>query len=56
MNEKILSTIRHILTFAGGYVVAKGWIDTPGMESLIGGVMAAVGLVWSIMRHKTPAQ
>ena len=54
MNEQIASVIRTILKVGGAYLVAKGWTDTPGVESLIGGIITAIGIVWSAVAHKQP--
>ena len=53
MNEKTKSTIRHVLTFAGGFVIAKGWITPEVSEEAIGGILSLIGVVWSIVKsHK----
>lgn len=46
--DKILGIIRHVLTFGGGYLVAKGYVDEASVQDIIGGVVAIVGAVWSI--------
>ena len=54
MNDKLKSTIRHVLTFAGGFVIAKGWITPEVSDELIGGLITVVGAVWSIVKsHKS---
>lgn len=40
--------VRHILTAVGGYYVSKGVIDKGAVEAIIGGVVAAIGVGWSI--------
>ena len=50
--DKFMKTqgiIRHILTFAGGFAVAKGWIDEGTMLELVGGLVTVGGIVWSVI-------
>lgn len=42
---------RHILTLAGGYLVAHGFADAGTVETLVGGVMAAAAVAWSYWHH-----
>lgn len=51
-RESILSIVRHILTFGGGFVVAKGWIDSVTLQSGIGAVVTIVGVVWGVADKK----
>ena len=44
----ITAVVRHILTAVGGYFVAKGAVDHGTVEAIVGGVVAAIGLGWSI--------
>jgi len=54
-KEQILGLVRHILTFAGGLVVARGLASDELMSELIGGLMTVVGAGWSILSKKTTA-
>jgi hypothetical protein len=47
-KETVLGIIRHILTFGGGALVAKGYIDEMGLEEAIGAIVALIGFAWSI--------
>jgi len=47
--EIITSLVRHLLTLAGGYFVSKGLVDQVSSEAIIGGVVAAIGVGWSIV-------
>lgn len=47
--EMISAVVRHLLTLAGGYFVSKGLVDQMSSEAIIGGVVAAIGVVWSIV-------
>jgi len=53
MNKEIvLGIVRHILTASGGVLVTKGFVDAAGLEQVIGGLIAIVGVVWSIVSKK----
>lgn len=52
MQEKVLGIIRHLLTFAGGFVVAKGWIDDSSVQEIIGALATLIGSVWSVAAKK----
>jgi len=46
---QVLGIVRHVLTFTGGILVAKGLINDSTMVELVGGIVAVVGMVWSIV-------
>jgi hypothetical protein len=49
MNKnKILGIVRHVLTFGGGFAVAKGWLDEASIEQVTGAIVTLVGTAWSI--------
>ena len=52
MKDKILGIIRHALTFAGGFIVAKGLVDQVQIVEIIGAVMTLAGSIWSIASKK----
>lgn len=45
-KDTLLSILRHLLTFGGGFVVAKGYLSESLVTQLIGAVPAAVGWLW----------
>lgn len=51
-KEQILGIVRHILTFAGGFLVTKGLADVEVSSELVGAVITIVGAVWSIIQKK----
>ena len=51
-KEKLLGIVRHILTFVGGGLVLLGYTDDAMIQELIGGTIALVGTVWSILNKK----
>ena len=51
-KEQVLGIVRHVLTFAGGIVVMKGWADESVVTEITGGVMTLVGAIWSIVAKR----
>jgi hypothetical protein len=51
-REQVLGIVRHVLTFAGGIVVAKGIADEATVTEVIGGVITLIGAIWSIVAKK----
>jgi len=45
----VLGVIRHSLTFAGGILVAKGILEQGLLTEIVGGVMTAIGGIWSVV-------
>ena len=53
MNSAVIfGLVRHVLTLAGGYLVAKGHVDPEQVETLIGALVTLIGGVWSITSKK----
>ena len=50
--EQISSILRHVLTFGGGFVVAKGWVSETVMLEIVGVIITIGGAVWA-MFNKT---
>ena len=47
--DKVLGLLRHALTFVGGVLVTKGYVDDAAQaESLVGAVITLIGGGWSI--------
>jgi hypothetical protein len=53
--EAILGVIRHVLTFGGGFLVAKGWLDADTLTQGVAAAATLIGLVWSVIAKKKPA-
>ena len=51
-REQVLGILRHVLTFAGGLIVAKGVADAAMVETIVGSVATLIGAVWSIVAKK----
>jgi len=52
MDEKIKGILRHILTFAGGYLVTAGIIDDAMLMEVVGALITLTGFVWSFISKK----
>jgi hypothetical protein len=53
--EQISSILRHILTFGGGFVVAKGWISETLMLEIVGVIVTVGGAVWAMFNKTSNA-
>jgi hypothetical protein len=52
MNPNLSSLIRHGLTAAGGFLVAKGLASADQIGELVGAVVTLIGVVWSMKNNK----
>lgn len=48
-KKRALGIVRHGLTILGGALVAQGRVDPGEWETLVGGVLAVAGTIWSIL-------
>ena len=48
-RDQIFGVARHVLTFLGGFLVVKGYLDDGLLNELIGGAIALAGTIWSIV-------
>jgi len=55
MNANLSSLIRHLLTAAGGFLVAKGLASADQVGELSGAAVSIVGIAWSIFKNKKEA-
>ncbi len=53
MKLSILGLIRHLLTFGGGILVAKGVVDEGTATELVGALVTVIGGAWSIYDKMT---
>jgi hypothetical protein len=51
-REQLMGIVRHTLTFLGGLVVAKGYVDNAVITEIIGSAVTLAGAVWSILAKK----
>ena len=54
MNPNIASLIRHGLTAAGGFLVAKGMASTDQIAELVGALVTFCGTAWAIWKNRHP--
>lgn len=56
-QEQVKSLVRWLVSFAGGFIVAKGWIKAEQLtallsnEAVMGGLGAGAVLIWGMFTH-----
>ena len=48
-QERVLGIIRHTMTFAGGFLIMKGYGDEALIQELTGATLTLIGGIWSIV-------
>ena len=48
-KEQLLGIVRHTITFVGGILITKGYIDDSMLSEISGVVSALAGLIWSVV-------
>lgn len=48
-KEQVLGVLRHVLTFAGGILVMRGYVENGLYEELTGAFVTLVGGIWSVI-------
>jgi hypothetical protein len=48
-KEQLLGIVRHTITFVGGILITKGYIDDSILTEIVGGATALSGAIWSII-------
>lgn len=48
----MMGVLRHLLTWAAGLIVAKGWLDEDTAMSLLGALIGLIGAFWSAQDKK----
>jgi hypothetical protein len=51
-KEQILSIVRHSMTFIGGLLITKGYIDDAQLAEISGAIVSLISIVWSILDKK----
>jgi hypothetical protein len=51
-KEQILGILRHALTFVGGILVLKGWVEEGLVQEIVGGAITLIGTLWSVFTKK----
>jgi hypothetical protein len=52
----IAGVVRHVLTAAGGGLVAEGSLAQSDLNAGIGAVLTVIGIAWSVMEKKKQAR
>lgn len=47
-KEQFMSFLRHLITFVGGLIVAKGGLDPSTVETIGGVIITIAGMLWGI--------
>jgi hypothetical protein len=55
-SEAILGIIRHVLTTAGGALVANGTLDANQLNTGAGALVVLIGVAWSIFAKRKEAK
>lgn len=48
-KEQLLGIVRHAITFIGGILVMKGYMDDSMVAEVMGGATTLAGAIWSIV-------
>ena len=57
MQSAIIALLRHLLTFIGGTLVAKGLLDATALTELIGAIITLVSTGWMLVsKYNKPTQ
>jgi hypothetical protein len=54
-GDQLTGALRTILAAAGGYAVARGWIDAGTATTLAGGIAILITAIWSWVSHTRSA-
>jgi len=55
MQSAIIALLRHLLTFIGGALVAKGFLDAAALQELIGALITMLSVGWmAVSKYKAP--
>ena len=46
MQSAIIALLRHLLTFIGGTLVAKGLLDATALQEIIGALITLISVGW----------
>lgn len=52
MNDSIKSLIRHVLSAAGGFLVAKGLVSADQLPEIVGAVITLAATAWGVWSKK----
>jgi len=57
MQSAVIALLRHLLTFIGGTLVAKGILDSAALTEIIGAIISILSVGWmAISKYKSTAE
>ena len=57
MQSAVIALLRHLLTFIGGTLVAKGILDSSALTEIIGAIVSIISVTWmAVSKYKAPAE
>ena len=57
MQSAIIALLRHLLTFIGGTLVAKGILDSAALTEIIGAIITLVSTGWMLVsKYNKPTE
>ena len=57
MQSAVIALLRHLLTFIGGTLVAKGILDATALTEIIGAIISIVSVSWmAVSKYNAPAE
>jgi len=57
MQSAVIALLRHLLTFIGGTLVAKGILDSAALTEIIGAIISILSVGWmAVSKYKEPAE
>jgi len=57
MQSAVIALLRHLLTFIGGTLVAKGILDSAALTEIIGAIISILSVTWmAVSKYKEPAE
>lgn len=48
-KDYILSIVRHLLTFGGGFLISSHYLDAEGLTNGVAALITLVGIVWGVI-------
>lgn len=52
-KEQVMGIIRHVFTFVGGILLAKGVASEAAISEVSGAAITLIGAIWSVVSKKT---
>lgn len=57
MQSAVIALLRHLLTFIGGTLVAKGILDATALTEIIGAIISILSVSWmAVSKYKAPVE